>query len=71
MSKFSSYKKSQVLFENWRKYIISEDLEVVLTNEEAGELFGEEIEELTCQGNYGVEDVAVDAQGSYPQRQRS
>jgi hypothetical protein len=46
MSKFSSYEKSQVLFENWRKYIINEDLEVVLTNEEAGELFGEEIEDL-------------------------
>ena len=28
------------------KQIIKEELEVVLTNEEAGELFGEEIEEL-------------------------
>ena len=46
MSKFSSYKNNQKLFDSWRKYIINEDLEVVLTNEEAGELFGEEIEEL-------------------------
>ena len=28
------------------KQIIKEELEVVLTNEEAGELFGEELEEL-------------------------
>jgi len=34
----------KLIFENWRKYIINEDLEVVLTNEEAGELFGEEVE---------------------------
>ena len=37
MSKFSSFKEDQLLFENWRKYtnvrkpqIIKEDLEVVL-----------------------------------------
>ena len=46
MSKFSSYKNSQKLFDSWRKYMLNEDLEVVLTNEEAGELFGEEVEDL-------------------------
>ena len=54
MGKFSSFKEDQLLFENWRKYtnvrkpqskkIIKEDIEVVLTNEEAGEMFGEDIE---------------------------
>ena len=45
MSKFSSYKNNQKLFDSWRKYIINEDLEVVLTNEEAGELVGEEVQQ--------------------------
>jgi len=50
MGKFSSFKEDQLLFENWRKYtnvrkpqIIKEDLEVVLTNEEASEMFGDDI----------------------------
>jgi len=32
------------------KQFIKEELEVVLTNEEAGELFGEELEDLLEQG---------------------
>ena len=58
MSKFSSFSDSQNLFRNWRKHIINEDLEVVLTNEEAGELFGEEGEQALDEGQHGEGSMA-------------
>ena len=65
MSKFSSFRKNQMLFESWRSYI-NEDLEVVLTNEEAGELFGEEIEDLldgrSIEGRHDGEEVMAEAE---------
>tara|TARA_R100001082_G_scaffold81052_2_gene48035 strand:+ start:252 stop:734 length:483 start_codon:yes stop_codon:yes gene_type:complete len=58
MSKFSSYTKNQTLFNNWRSYLIKEDLEVVLTNEEASEMFGEEIEQALDEGQHGEGSMA-------------